>query len=151
MLRTLDVVLFSVISVSVRVAATRQAPDLCHRHSQNDCPRPEKRILVKKTVHLCYYSPRQKIRVTRKITFILDTYALPLQFFHNPQKRVSSNFNILAWYSANCLIRISTAQPTVLSGVSAIFSLRTGKQRHSLDFLPSYYVILRSLSYSKRR
>jgi len=66
MLRTLGVVLFSVISVSVRVAGTRQAPDLCHKPSQNDCPHPEKRKLAKKNVHLFYNSPPQNIRVTHE-------------------------------------------------------------------------------------
>ena len=66
MLRTLGVVVFSVISVNFRVAGTRQAPDLCHRPSQNDCPLPELRKLVKKNVLRFCSSPLQNFRVTHK-------------------------------------------------------------------------------------
>jgi len=119
MLRTLGVVLFSVISVSSRVAGTRQAPDLCHRPSQNDCPLPEKRKLTKKNVHLFYKSPPQNIRVTHEKwhSFLIYIY-FHSSFFTTPK---TSQFKILRICLGNWLIRISTGQPTVLSDVSAIF------------------------------
>ena len=153
MLRTLGVVLFSVISVSVRVAGTRQAPDLCHRPSQNDCPLPEKRKLAKKTVHLFYNSPPQNIRVTHeKCHSFLIYIHFYSSFSRTPKHQSVQNFTYLLGIRGSDWFAFRPANRLCLVTFRRFSLLCTDKQRHSLEFiLPSYCIILCSLSYSKRR
>lgn len=151
MLKTLGVVLFSVISASFRVAGTRQAPDLCHSPTQNDCPLREKRKLAKKNVHLFYNSPPQNIRVTHEKwhSFLICKH-FHSSFLTTPKNQLVQNFTYLLgnrgtdWFAFRPATRLGSVTFPRFS------LLCRDKQRHSSEFLvPSHCIMLCSLSYSK--